>query len=372
MITESAQTTPIASRVDTLRVVCHDRIDLETWNTRVSELGGSFFHCHEHVSHEAAEASGRPVFLEVFCGNTLVGIAAGVVRTPRPPLLSHLCKEAWFNALPATRGGDALEEQAVLAACERAMRRMGIFRVKVDGCDSRNAAAVLSALGYQQSERFEFHLRLSSVVEQNWANLRSERRTKIRRATKESLSVRVGDGLEDVWTLINLSCEALQRKGMFAVAAGRSRDSMFQNLFKTGRTKVLICSNHEQPIGALLFGTFDGTACTLMAGSSGEGNRLGAMPLLYWELIRHLTEQHINTLNLGGVLLEPGQSPASNSLYAFKKDFGAEAVYQPSGLKTFRGPGSGLDAARAVVRKLLRERTKSGSAIRDRHGAPNK
>jgi hypothetical protein len=339
---------------DRLRVEVDDHFDNRIWARHLGELGGSFFHCYEHVAYESAAANGRPIFLEAFRGDTLLGMAAGVLRTPQRPVLSRLCKEAWFNALPATRGNDALEEQAVLAAIERKLRRMGIFRIRVEGCDSRNAEAVLTALGYQLSERFEFHLRLSLDVDQNWGNLRSERRTKIRRAMKQSLSVQLADRREDVKALLDLGCDAFRRKGFSAVLTDENVDCLYRNLFETGRAKVLICYLEGKPLGALLFGTVAGQACTLMAGSTPEGNRLAVMPLVYWELIRHLTEQKILTVNLGGVALTPGQEPATNSLYAFKKDFGAEAIFQPSGIKTFRGAGSGLDAVRMGLRKLIR------------------
>jgi hypothetical protein len=336
-----------------LRVDVHNRVDNRIWAGRLAELGGSFFHCCEHVDYEAEAARGGPLFLEAFRGETLLGVAAGVLTTPRLPVLARLCKEACFNALPATRGQDAREEQAVLAAFEASLRRLGVFRVRVQSCDSRNAEAVLSTLGYQLSGRFEFHLRLSPVVEHNWAALRSERRTKIRRAMKRSLTVRISDRHEDVGTLLRLSCEAFRRKGMPVRPSAEAVDHLFANLVGTGRAKVLVCSHEKKPLGALLFGTFAGQACTLMAGSSQEGNRLAAMPLVYWELIRHLTERQILTLNLGGVSMEPGQVPATNSLYAFKKDFGAEAIFQPCGFKTIRGPGSVLDAVRSGVRKLV-------------------
>jgi hypothetical protein len=354
MSTAIERVMPIDRAGKLLRVEVHYHIDDRLWAHRLDEFEGSFFHCYEHVAYESEAAKGRPIFLEAFRGDSLVGMAAGVLRTPRLPVLSRLCKEAWFNALPATRGHEALEEQEVLAAFERRLRRLGVFRIRVEGCDSRNAEAVLTALGYQLSDRFEFHIRLSPDVEQNWATLRSERRTKIRRAMKQSLSVRLANQREDVKILLDLGCEAFRRKGIPVGPTDEGADRLFRYMFETGRAKVLICDHEEKPLGAMLFGTLNGQACTLMAGSSQEGNQLAVMPLVYWELIRHLTEQNVLILNLGGVSMTAGQDPATNSLYAFKKDFGAEAVFQPSGVKTFRGPGSGLDALRAGFRKLIR------------------
>jgi hypothetical protein len=336
-----------------LRVELLGQVDDRAWADRLGDLGGSFFHCHEYAAYESEAPNRRPIFLKAFRNDTFVGMAAGILCTPRIAVLSGVCKEALFNALPATRVRDALEEQAVLAAFERRLRRAGVFRIGVAGCDSRNAASVLTALGYQLSGRFEFHLRLSPHVEQNWAGLRSERRTKIRRAMKQSLSVRLGDKDEDVKALLDLGCEALRRKGVLVGSSNEGVDRLFRNLIKTGRAKILICHHDEKPVGALLFGIVDGQACTLMAGSSPEGNHLAVMPLVYWELIRHLTERRILTLNLGGVAMAPGQAPKTNSLYAFKKDFGADAVFQPSGSKTFRGLGRGLDAMRTGVKRLL-------------------
>ena len=336
-----------------LRVEVHGQVDERAWADLLGDLGGSFFHCFEHAAYESDAANARPIFLEAFREDTLVGMAAGILCTPCLPVLRRVCKEAWFNALPATRDHDAIEQEAVLAAFERRLRRLGVFRIGVAGCDSRNAKRVLTDLGYELSGRFEFHLRLSPNVEQNWAALRSERRTKIRRAMKQSLTVQLSDKYEDVKALLDLGRESMLRKGILVRPSDEGSDRLFRNLFETGRAKLVICHHEARPLGALLFGTFDDRACTLMAGSSQEGNQLAVMPLVYWELIRHLTERKILTLNLGGVSMASGQDPKTNSLYAFKKDFGAEAVFQPSGSKTFRGPGSGLDAIRTGVKRLL-------------------
>ena len=198
------------------------------------------------------------------------------------------------------------------------------------------------------------HLRLSPNVERNWAALRSERRTKIRRAMKQSLTVQLSDKYEDVKTLLNLGRESMLRKGILVKPSDEGSDRLFRNLFETGRAKLVICRHEARPLGAMLFGTFDDRACTLMAGSSQEGNQLAVMPLVYWELIRHLTERKILTLNLGGVSMASGQDPRTNSLYAFKKDFRHRGrCIEPSGSKTFRGPGSGLDAIRTGVKRFL-------------------
>jgi hypothetical protein len=179
---------------------------------------------------------------------------------------------------------------------------------------------------------------------------------------KQSLTVRLSDKHEAVKALLELGAGALRRKGIPARASDEGVDRLFRNLFAPERTKLLICDHDTRPVGALLFGTFDGHACTLMSGSSPEGNERAAMPLVYWELIRHLTERKILTVNLGGVAMEPGQDPATNSLYVFKKDFGAEAVFQPSGCKTFRGLGRGLDAIGANVKRLLAKVAQPGSS----------
>jgi hypothetical protein len=336
-----------------MRVELHNQIDRRVWGRRLSELGGGFFHCYEHVAYESEAANGHPIFLEAFRDDTLMGMAAGILRTPRLPVLSRLCQEVSFNALPATRKRDALEEGAVLAAFEQRLRPLGVFRIRVAGFDSRNAGCVLTALGYQLSERFEFQIRLSADIVQNWASLRSERRKKVRKAMKQSLTTRLGDQREDVKTLLDLSHEALLRKGIRARPSDEGVDHLFRNLIESERAELLICSHEAKPLGALLFGTFDGRAFTLMSGSSQEGNQLAVMPLLHWELIRHLTERKFLTLNLGGVSIGPGQDPATNGLFVFKRDFGAEPILQPSGSKIFRGLGSGLDVLRTRLRKHI-------------------
>ena len=136
---------------DDLRVELHGQVDERGWADRLGNLGGTFFHSFEHAAYESEATNARPIFLEAFRQDILVGMAAGILCTPRLPVLRRVGKEAWFNALPATRDHDAIEQEAVLAAFERRLRGLGVFRIRVAGCDSRNAQGVLADLGYELS-----------------------------------------------------------------------------------------------------------------------------------------------------------------------------------------------------------------------------
>jgi hypothetical protein len=247
---------------------------------------------------------------------------------------------------------DVESEKAVLEAFERRLRRLGVFRIQVQANFSRRSANVLSSLGYATSERFEFYLRVCEDMDSNWSALRKERRKKIRKALDSELTVVNGTDCVGVSALLDLHCEALEQKGIGVTNSSHQRERLYRHLLSTERAKLLICYLQSVPLGALLYGTFGDQACTLLSGSSSEGNHYGAMTLLHWKMIEKLAAQRIGIVNLGGVALQPGEVVAANGLYNFKKDWGGETVAQPSGVKTLPGLGHALSNLRDWYKRV--------------------
>ena len=291
-------------------------------------------------------------------------MAAASLVTPRWPLLSWVCKEASLAALPATRDEDPETQQMVQAALESRLRAEGVFRIQIEGYASRNTGCVLPALGYTTSRRAEFYLDLFPDVDRTWARLRQQRRTKIRKAINSQLTVRSDRGEEGIRTLLRLHEESLHRKGVMDSDHEEQFVRLLQFFQDPERADLLICDHEGVAAGTLVYGVFDDQACTILAGTSVDGNRHGAMALLVWRMIEGLSQRQVKHLCLGGVALESGEDPSTNGLYQFKKDFGCDVVDQPGGSKTLApSPGATLDGVRSrckvalqVVRHATRRR----------------
>lgn len=331
--------------ITNLRVTFRRQVSRDEWNSALLALGGSYFHCHCQALYDASASRFPPVFLEAFDIRERVGMATATLWISRLPLLSRYCRTASFSSLPAVRPNGVSLEQAVLNAFESKLRTFGVFRIQVQSRFSRNSVGVLAPLGYCTSPRYEFYLPLSNDLKTNWSALRHNRRNAIRNALKSGLDVVRQSNRLGVAILLKLHCEALVRRGIFISNCDQQIDPILNYLIETSRADVLVCYRDNVPLGALMFGIFESHACTLLSGSSCEGNKSGANVLLRWKMIELLTERCVELVNLGGVALQPGESVKTNGLFAFKKEFGADPVAQPSGEKTFPGLGQTLSRA---------------------------
>jgi lipid II:glycine glycyltransferase (peptidoglycan interpeptide bridge formation enzyme) len=267
-------------------------------------------------------------------------------------MLSHFCREVVVNAIPAVQRADTAGELAVLSAMEKRLAGLGIFRFKVQGNFSHRSASVLPALGYVTSERFEFYLRLSDNLDLNWSSIRKERRHKIRKAMNSGVTVVAEADQHGVRKLLDLHGESLQKKGIEVRTCEEQIGYICQHLLQTERACLLVAYRNAIPVGALLYGSFGNQACTLLSGSSSEGKQHAAMALIHWTMIESLTARRVNLVSMGGVTLQRGEDPATNGLYNFKKEIGAEPVSQPSGVKTLAGIGQMLSGLRDCYKRI--------------------
>jgi hypothetical protein len=341
---KSASPQPPAFPASRLTVDCASTADADQWDELVKRHGGSFFCSHAFVAYQSRERNAAPLFLKAMApGGECVGIAAANCVTPRYWPFSRLCKEAAVNCLPAVAGSDPCLQGQVLAAMERLFARHGIFRIHVAGMDSKNSDTVLTRLGYALRERFEFYLDLSCDSETVWQRLRSEKRTKIRKAIKSGVRTREQNdraGLEALW---GLHTDAMGRRGFnySASNASETMDAIQHLLLDTGRARLFIDYLEGAPVSAIICGVFGDRAGTFLAGSSLEGNKVGAPAHVYWAMIEQLCKDGFSHINLGGVAAPTNPDGSiTDALFVFKKDFGAEAVRQSAGTKVISDRGA--------------------------------
>jgi lipid II:glycine glycyltransferase (peptidoglycan interpeptide bridge formation enzyme) len=277
-------------------------------------------------------------------------MAGATIGSPRIPILSRFCREVSFNALPVTKPSEPNFQQAVLMAFEKKLRQIGVFQFHVQSHSSPHAASILPALGYKTTTRYEFHLSLSDNLDDNWTVLRNERRKKVRKAERNGLLVVEASDIDGVRSLLNLNSDALSRKDITISVENQRIDSIIRCLLGSSQATLLTCYSGSTPVGALLYGTFGENACTLLSGSTHEGNKLGTNILLHWRMVENLTKRNVTSLNIGAVTLRREEDPSSNGLFQFKKDLGGNPILQPSGVKVLPGVGKFIRGLRSRYR----------------------
>jgi hypothetical protein len=322
----------------------------QEWDRLVVECGGSFFHCHAHTVCESAHFQTTPLFLKLRDQHGQpVGVASAALSAPRRWPFSRYCKEALLFSLPATKNPSPEGVVAALQAVEGELRRRGVFRIHIASLHSPHSEQVLSALGYSLLPRHEFILGLARPLEAVWDGMRSERRSKIRKAIKAGVKS-VEDNTEAGLRLLRqMHVDALARKGIH-VPADDHTGVIARTLFATGRGGLLVSYEGQTPVAAVLFGVFDGMACTLLSGSSPAGNKCAAPAHARWTLIELARARGARVLNLGGAAAAKGGG--GGGLYTFKRDFGAEALFRPAGSKMLSRRGALLDRLRGWLRRL--------------------
>jgi Acetyltransferase (GNAT) domain len=340
--------------VGVITVRCEPSAEQAAWDERAASLGGSFFHCHAYALSESVRPGSTPLFVTALDrAGECVGVAVGSVSTPRHWPSSRFCKTAVFGALPATREDSPELQRSVLAAIEETLRREGVFSIHVHSYESPHAAAVLPALSYRLIGRCEFYLDLSRPIEDIWKAFRGSRRTDIRKARKLGVETKAEHTVEVLEELIKLQKGSYQRHGVDYVTDGHYCAAK-RMLIESGRTVLLASYRGGVMLNAALFGLFGGRAHYLNAGSSAEGNRRCGPSHLIWTMIEVLKARGYSSLDLGGVPLRPGEPEDENGLYNFKRDFGATAAVQPSGVKVLSHHGSWLHRGMRVLARVAR------------------
>jgi Acetyltransferase (GNAT) domain len=333
------------------RVQYESTADQAEWDGLAARLGGSFFHCHAHVMYQAAQGRAQPLFVRAYDrAGACVGVAAGVISSPRYWPFSRSCKTAAFGSLPATGGVGAPLEQEILAGVEPSLHRQGVFALEVHSYESPSSGPVLSCLQYEPASRGEFYLDLSRDVEELWARMKGMRRTNVRKANRLGVETRQETSLAALERLYGFVRESLQRRGVAWRAPEGQAELVKDLLLDPGRALLAVSYWDGEPINAALFGLFAGKAYYLSGGSSLVGNSKYGPAHLFWTAVETLKAGGFTSLNLGGVPLAADE-PDSQGLFSFKQDFGADLVVQPAGRKVLAGFGSRLNGVLLRVKR---------------------
>ncbi len=266
------------------------------------------------------------------------GVAAAYA--PRGPLFS----------------GDAGTDGALLAALERAARRArAVFlRVEPNLLDSQPELNIVRRLelehGYAETAGVQpstsVHLSLLPEPETLLAGMSKGHRADIRRAQRDGVAVRAGDGAADMASFQRIMETTAARAG-FGIHSG-GYYAAARRLFGE-RALLLLAEIDGAAVGGCLVVASCGVCLYLYGGSDERGLRSGANHLLQWQAIRWARERGCHTYDFWGVpdafgalatatdederarLEERAKADPLYGVFRFKKGFGGAVVrYAPA------------------------------------------
>jgi hypothetical protein len=334
-------------------VRCALAVDQREWDALVGRMGGSFFHCYAYAAWESALLNARAVFITAADRDgQCIGLAVATCNTPRRWPFSRYCKTVEIGALPACPGNGPDAQAAILGATEDELRRLGVFRIRVNSYGAPHSENVLSLLRYDLADRHEFYVDLQESADAAWRLLTPQRKNKVRKGMKNGLQARPENSREGSHILWRLHAAALARHGVETSAVPGRIEATTRLLVESGRATLLVDYLAGEPVAALMYGVMGAQACTLMAGSNPAGNDAGAPSHLMWAMFELLLKDGISRVSLGGVSADDGDGGSQKGLYMFKKEFGALPVRQPAGFKTIARLGKTLSTVGSAVRRL--------------------
>jgi hypothetical protein len=228
------------------------------------------------------------------------------------------------SPLPATGTvylGPLLRPEVEVATILRAFLAHGsLQRYAYLGCRvlDRGRVVDLEPFGFTRTRCFEtYWIDLRRTEEQLWDRLRSECRSRIRKALKLGVEVQREESLEFLDDFWSMTRETFQRTRGRPTHSRALVAELWKRLRPQGRLEVLSARFEGKRIATLVLPS-DATAMYYWAGASFDRHRaLPAGNLLHWEAIRGALRRGLSGYDLDSIAGSPGR---------FKRSFGAEVA----------------------------------------------
>jgi hypothetical protein len=328
-----------------MKITATSEVDIQEWDDVVTSVGGSYFHSYAHVVYSAECEEAEPMFIQATDDQgQCVGVATGIIARSHIWPFSQHCNWAMLQGTPIAADVSVEAERLILEGLETYLRRQGVFSIHIFSYDCPRSESVLSSLGYNLSPRSEFYLDLSLSLEEIWSGFKRQRKQNIKKAEKSGVVTRHENTPEALDIISSLQIQSMERHDISIVEAQKRTAPARKKLLESGRIDVLVSYQNDTPINGGYFGTFNDKPYHLVSGSSDVGFKCGGSAHLTWTAIQMYKERGARILNLGATL--EGQ----DTLYRFKKDFGATPISQPIGKKRISAVGSALHRIRSVLR----------------------
>jgi hypothetical protein len=293
------------------------------WPEAMQVCGGGFFHSPPGLKVGAPR--GESFYIDLWRGNELVGISAGVRHGCR---LSKQLKHVYFPTLPAIR--DPNLRAAGMTALREAMQADGVDEIVVDSFDSPwDAGSFTNASGTTERTEYVVHLDPPSrTVPSHYAATHRRHCSKGERSAWTVRPVHGADATKLIAAVQQAASEraAARGDGFFAEAP---QPEAFERACEDDPWGVTAFAGWDGDalLAAVVIGWANRRAFYVSGGSTPAGYANGAAAWLHWRVMQIFADRGFKTYNLGGTPATAKlESDPAHGLWRFKTGFDAHII----------------------------------------------
>lgn len=302
-----------------------------SWQHYQETLGGNIYHSAQWA-RTVSSANQMPLYFSWSDQNgNCVAYGVGKKRWSTVPVIGTLIKHLSLESYPIVKDNSEFIMEDVLQQLLRYAKKRGYLSLSVNSflTDSKLKNPKLD--GFTSTERLEFVIDLSLSDEQLLKNLATRHKRKAKKARKHNLVLREAETMEAMWEFRRLQVESRNRRMKRGEFIGMLDDSYYENLaktyFKERLGRVFLLMHEDEAVSAAFVSIYDGKGYYAYGGSSDEGFKMDAPPLLFLNIFSRCRELGCSEFNLGGVPASAkNNDKASHGLYLFKSGFGGKEI----------------------------------------------
>lgn len=278
-----------------------------------------------------------------------IGIALGFLSDQwRRWPLNQVFQCFLLRTLPAVKNNDIKTLEIFSAEIMEYVEKLGVRKIHFNSEDAPISSKNIGPFSMIEQGRLEFLTNLDLTDDEIMSNMKSRRRSYLRKLIKESsVSVQEENNLQGIFKLIEFQGSSRERRRErgedYQISAQSAGKKILQNYVNPGYARIFTAYIDQQPVSSIMLHCYEKHAYYTMAGSSENGFKSNAPTFLIWEVMRTLRDDGYQTLNMGGVTSaakEPNNK--ATGLYQFKKSFGGKEIMCVSWYKETGGIRSKL------------------------------
>lgn len=277
------------------------------WDRYVQQhRGHSPYHLSSWLAAIAQTYSHDVYYFAAKQGAEIVGVLP-LVNIRIPVKGSSLCSLPFCDV-----GGVLADNEEIKIFLEERATELKLT-LKANSIEYRERAEVQGDIGLE-GRKVSMILPLPATSEALFSGFKSKLRSQIRKAEKNGLTYELGTNQQFIDNFYEVFSENMLRLG-----SPVHSKKWIESICEQYKEQSIICvvKSGDIPVGAGLVLFTNGKACIPWASTRAEFNRLSPNMMVYWALLKFVTEQ-------GCTLFDFGRSTFNEGTFRFKKQWGAE------------------------------------------------